>query len=137
MAPQISAPPTVSKAAKINKLCLIRDRKKSDTVIGCLDDAVVPNQDRYWFGPSVTTNNFVLVQTFGSVQPGPPHHLGPGPIQVLFRSLIGITSPSKHFVSVQGRINIYLKSLEFYRKRMSTHVAATGIFPALFFVVLY
>ena len=41
------------------------------------------------------------------IQPGPPQHLRPGPIQVLFRSWPGINSQSKHFVSVQGRINIY------------------------------
>ena len=51
--------------------------------IGCLDDAVVPNQDRYWFGPSVEMNNFVSVQTFGLVQLGPPQHQGPGPIQLV------------------------------------------------------
>ena len=35
--------PNFFKVGGINTVCLI----------GCLDYAVVPNQDRYWFGPSV------------------------------------------------------------------------------------
>ena len=67
----------------LTHLDYIANVKKTCYIIGCLDDAVVPNQDCYWFGPSVWTNNFVSVQTFGSVILGPPQHQGPRPIQLV------------------------------------------------------
>ena len=73
----------------------------------CLHNEFVPNQT--WPGPCVWTNTFGSLQNFGTVLLGPLHNLGPGPVQILFRSWFGTNIPSKHFGSAQRRINIYFR----------------------------